>query len=149
MTCVHVDRMATDARRLATWMETISDIGLVFFTEETLLISDRLCTTKRTCFHEEDIDCIEEEVEKAGRDHEPEDEFEGQAQARSLRPGTGWRRGVGLGLIGHDRPDYARCRDEKALRRRRWARRRSDRTEEQRLCFQALAPPPAVPSSSA
>ena len=62
MTFVHVDRMATDARRLATWMETISDLGLVFFTEETLLISDRLCTTKGTCFHEEDIDYIEVEI---------------------------------------------------------------------------------------
>ena len=67
MTFVHVDRMATDARRLATGMETISDIGLVFFTEETLLICDRLCTTKGTCFHEEDIDCIEEEI--SDREH--------------------------------------------------------------------------------
>ena len=64
---MHVDRLATDARRLATWMETISDLGLVFFTEETLLISDRLCTTKMTRLHEEDIDCIEEEI--SDREH--------------------------------------------------------------------------------
>lgn len=53
-------------------METIPDIGHVLLTEETLLISDRLCTTKGTCFHEEDIDCIEEdeeEVEIGDREH--------------------------------------------------------------------------------
>ena len=68
MTCLPVDRMATDARRLATWMETISDIGLVFFTEETLLTSDRLCTTKGTCFHEEDIGCIEQGEEEQAKE---------------------------------------------------------------------------------
>jgi hypothetical protein len=68
--------MASDACRLATWMETIPDIGHVLLTEETLLISDRLCTTKGTCFHEEDIDCIEEEeeevVEILDREHHKE-----------------------------------------------------------------------------